>query len=244
MDPPGPSDSQPGPSSPTKAAGYSDAPFRSPKPKITYSDRFIPSRAVSARLDYSILDRETAASETPRRWGGAGGRQCPVPPAYKRGVIWTCMVGRLLSCSSPPFRFLFCMCALHSHQQVCPDVSVGAPDIHPPPPCRTAEKEEGNGAYNMLLRSELLGCPTGARSPEKGSSSMHVGSPTKSPARKLFRYIAGDADTPTAGLPTQSPYARALIGDDSPIAPTLASPKRIPRKIPRSPFKVCTGPGK
>ncbi|GAB4820048.1 hypothetical protein N2152v2_007094 [Parachlorella kessleri] len=196
MDIPGPSDtSQPGrsssqqqqqqhqpaePSSPSKVGqgyGGGGTPFRSPKPRVTYSDRFIPSRAVSARLDYSILDREAAASEMPRR---------------------------------------------------------------------TAEKEEGNGAYNMLLRSELLGCPSGARSPEKGSgaggSSIHPGSPTKSPARKLFRYIAGDADTPTAGLPTQSPYARALIGDDSPIAPSLASPKRIPRKIPRSPFKVLDAP--
>lgn len=102
---------QPAPGSPPRAPyGEPPAPtFRSPR--ITYSDRFIPSRAVSARLDYSILDREAAASETPRR---------------------------------------------------------------------TAEKEEGNGAYNMLLRSELLGCPGGgARSPEKGTSSVHVSSPSK-----------------------------------------------------------------
>lgn len=45
--------------------------------------------------------------------------------------------------------------------------------------CRAAEKEDGGGAYNMLLRSELLGCPSGARSPEKGSSTMHVSSPSK-----------------------------------------------------------------
>ena len=83
MDIPGPSDiAQPvpssshqqqqpaGPSSPTKVGqgyGGGGTPFRSPKPRVTYSDRFIPSRAVSARLDYSILDREAAASEMPRR---------------------------------------------------------------------------------------------------------------------------------------------------------------------------------
>ena len=75
-----------------------------------YSDRFIPSRAVSARLDFSVLDREAAASEAPRR---------------------------------------------------------------------TAEKEESNGAYNMLLRSELLGCPTGPLSPEKGAAGLLPSSPTK-----------------------------------------------------------------
>lgn len=192
---------------------------------MTYSDRFIPSRAASSRLDFSILDRETAASETPKR---------------------------------------------------------------------TAEKEESNGAYNMLLRSELLGCPAAPVSPEKGagaggasSSGVHPGSPSKrwavwegagvpkrlcrgwlplawpctradrvgclltlcplsthltppccSPSRKLFRYIAGDADTPTAGLPTQSPYARGPIGGDDSAASTLASPTRMLRKIPRAPFKV------
>ena len=52
--------------------------------------------------------------------------------------------------------------------------------------------------------------------------------------------MAGDADTPTAGLPTLSPYARGPIGgggDDS-LASTLASPTRMLRKIPRAPFKA------
>ncbi len=30
---------------------------------MTYSDRFIPSRASSMRLNFSVFDRETAASE-------------------------------------------------------------------------------------------------------------------------------------------------------------------------------------
>ena len=183
---------------------------------MTYSDRFIPSRAVSARLDFSILDREAAASETPHR---------------------------------------------------------------------AAEKEESSGAYNMLLRSELLGCPTGPlSSPEKGgggAAGLLASSPTKrwvlrpgalllqrgcarkterlpalppsppipspprpacSPSRKMFRYIAGDQATPTAGLPTQSPYARGLLGDDSTTSALLASPTRLLRKIPRSPFKVLDAP--
>lgn len=162
--------------------------------RLTYSDRFIPSRALSARLDYSILDRETAAAEAPRR----------------------------------------------------------AP-----------EKEENNGAYNMLLKAELLGCPPPG-SPDKasgasGSQNPHstggggASSPTKTPvsggsgagysSRKMFRYIAGDAATPLGGLPTISPYARGVIGgEDTTIASSLASPTRIPRKIPRSPFKVLDAP--
>ena len=64
----------------------------------------------------------------------------------------------------------------------------------------------------------------------------------RSPSRKLFRFIAGDADTPTAGLPTQSPYARGPIGDDGLLAPALASPSRMPRKIPRTPFKASVRP--
>lgn len=141
---------------------------------MTYNDRFIPSRAVSSRLDYSILDREAAASEAPRR---------------------------------------------------------------------TAEREESNGAYNLLLRSELLGCPSAALSPDKGGpAGVATASPTKSPSRKLFRYLAGDADAPTAGLPTQSPYARGPIGDDSLAASPLTSPSRVLRKIPRSPFKVLDAP--
>lgn len=31
--------------------------------RVTYSDRFIPSRSQSARVDYSLLDREVATSE-------------------------------------------------------------------------------------------------------------------------------------------------------------------------------------
>eukprot|EP00198_Chlamydomonas_reinhardtii_P008278 XP_001697615.1 activator and specificity factor for anaphase promoting complex [Chlamydomonas reinhardtii] len=39
----------------------------SPKSRVTYSDRFIPSRAPTARLDFSILDREMATSEVSKQ---------------------------------------------------------------------------------------------------------------------------------------------------------------------------------
>lgn len=158
---------------PAASGSTSDLAFRSPRSnKVAYSDRFIPSRAASARLDYSVLEREAAASQTPKR---------------------------------------------------------------------ATEKEDNTGAYNFLLRSELLGCP-GPSSPEKATSTTAPqGSPTKSP-RKLFRYIAGDAENPIAGLPTRSPYARGPIGDDSMAAAALPSASRLPRKIPRTPFKVLDAP--
>ncbi|KAI7838985.1 hypothetical protein COHA_007270 [Chlorella ohadii] len=103
--------------------------------------------------------------------------------------------------------------------------------------------------------TELLGCPAAPMSPDKapaGGAGMGGGlgglagglpsSPTKSPSRKLFRYIAGDAGTPTAGLPTQSPYARGPIGGEDSLAASLASPSRMLRKIPRAPFKVLDAP--
>lgn len=36
----------------------SRSPFWSPRARVTYSDRCIPSRATSSRLDFSVLDRE------------------------------------------------------------------------------------------------------------------------------------------------------------------------------------------
>ena len=75
---------------------------RSARTAVTYSDRFIPSRAASARLNFSLLDCEAAAAE----------------------------------------------------------------------PARGAEREDANPAYNLLLRSELLGPAAGsAGSPERGSGA-------------------------------------------------------------------------
>lgn len=69
---------------------------------MTYSDRFIPSRAASARLNFSLLDAEAAAAE----------------------------------------------------------------------PARGAEREDANPAYNLLLRSELLGASgASSSSPERGSAA-------------------------------------------------------------------------
>ena len=103
---------------------------------VSYCDRFIPSRATSSRLDFSILDREAAASETPKR---------------------------------------------------------------------AAEKEESNGAYNMLLRAELLGCPTAPVSPEMGGAGGAGGS-------SMGGMGGGGASTSGAGVHIASPSKRWVRG--------------------------------
>jgi cell division cycle 20-like protein 1 (cofactor of APC complex) len=154
------------------------SPFPSPRGgRTAYSDRFIPSRALSSRLDASPLEREAAAAEAPRRG---------------------------------------------------------------------ADREDGNGAYNLLLRSELLGFGAGAASPEKaapaaGGAAPPPGSPHRSPGRSIFRYATGGAGAPAAGAPLGSPFSRGLVGGDG-AAAAAAGPARLPRRIPRAPFKVLDAP--
>lgn len=158
----------------TTSGGYEV--YRSPR-RLIYSDRFIPSRAASSRLDYSLLERETAAAEAPKR----------------------------VNC----------------------------------------DKEDSNGAYSMLLRTELLGCPPVPSSPEKSAVGTQLyGSPLRGPSSsKLLRFVAGDDETPVAGPPPQSPYDVLGGGDNDASTPSpFASPSRLPRKIARTPFKVLDAP--
>lgn len=95
-----------------------------------------------------------------------------------------------------------------------------------------------NPAYNMLLRSELLGyqCPSPI-SPDKATQLEQLKSPC-SPAKKILRFKSGDASSPVAGPPPQSPFLTSPVGVDSLVGSPVMSPRRPPRKIPRAPFKV------
>ncbi|KAL6782720.1 hypothetical protein ACKKBG_A07865 [Auxenochlorella protothecoides x Auxenochlorella symbiontica] len=187
----GQSQAPPAPSSPVKASILTPGPFRSPKSRVVYSDRLIPSRAATSRLDYSLLEREAAAE-----------------------------AGR-------------------PRQSLDPGADPGA------------DPGSSAGAYAQLLRSQLLGCPPPSPDRASGGGAAGAGaglaprSPTRSPARKLFRYMAGDAETPLSGVPPASPYARGTLGGEDLAAatPGLASPARPLRRIPRAPFKVLDAPG-
>ena len=124
---------------------------------------------------------------------------------------------------------------------------------------RGYEREDASVAYGALLRSELFGdvsppeaygvtppaSPTSSRyrarrvvvSPIDGSSYSRA-----SPGRNLFRFRDDGVLASTAT--TTSPYELNPAGGvDGPLGMTLSSPRRrVPRKIPRSPYKVLDAP--
>ncbi|CAK0785379.1 Protein FIZZY-RELATED 2 [Coccomyxa viridis] len=147
----------------------SGTPYFRPARTPIYSDRFIPSRADSSRLQgYSLLDRAQAADE--------------------------------------PYR-------------------------------NPQAREEGSSAYNHMLRTELLGI-NGLDTP----TQLGCRSPMHSPVKKMFRFQCGDAASPIAGAPLESPYSQVGRRGGDGLGSPLASPKRAHRKIARSPFKVLDAP--
>ncbi|MEW5316347.1 MAG: hypothetical protein WDW38_007726 [Sanguina aurantia] len=104
-------------------------------------------------------------------------------------------------------------------------------------------REDINPAYNLLLRSELLGVPiVGVLSPEKATQMDQLCSPA-TPNRRLFRYLSGDTQSPHGGQAPPSPFAVAPIGDDTcTTASQFTSPKKAARRIARAPFKVLDAP--
>mmetsp|Transcript_11708 Transcript_11708/g.35139 ORF Transcript_11708/g.35139 Transcript_11708/m.35139 type:complete len:520 (+) Transcript_11708:546-2105(+) len=184
-------------SSPTRASGGSPAQMRRradsgvsrslhdfPSPRarssrehVVYSDRFIPSRALSSRRSFNVLEREAATSES-------------------------------------------------SH---------------------FAEREDSNPAYQQVLQSELLGIPPGSQgdlsSSRSGTASAPgLGAPLSSPHKRMFRYMSGDRFSPLAGAPIDSPYASSPVGGASTESFSGIEPRRAPRKIARSPYKVLDAP--
>ncbi|KAF8062683.1 FZR2 [Scenedesmus sp. PABB004] len=145
----------------------------SPKSRVRYSDRFIPSRASAARLDFSALDREVTSDQVAR--------------------------------------------AAH-------------------------EREDINPAYNMLLRSELLGCQCPSPiSPDKAAQLEQLRG-AASPSKKILRFKTGDAASPVAGPPVQSPFLTSPVGVESLLGSPVMTPRRPTRKIPRAPYKVLDAP--
>ncbi|WIA41163.1 hypothetical protein OEZ86_004780 [Tetradesmus obliquus] len=155
------------------AGGLGSPSWFSPKSRVRYSDRFIPSRAATARLDFSALDREVVADQVNKS---------------------------------------------------------------------AQEREDLNPAYNMLLRSELLGCHCPSPiSPDKATQLEQLRG-TASPGKKILCFKSGDAASPVAGPPPQSPFLTSPVGVDSIMGSPIMSPRRPPRKIPRAPYKVLDAP--
>ncbi|GBG84131.1 hypothetical protein CBR_g38006 [Chara braunii] len=113
------------------------------------------------------------------------------------------------------------------------------------------QREDGAAAYSMLLRSELLGADSAPTTPDKsagGGGNMARGDIIRSPMspkRNLFRFKSDNRGNATLGPSNgrpESPYSLSPVGVDGALSGTVTSPRRAPRKIARSPFKVLDAP--
>lgn len=106
-------------------------------------------------------------------------------------------------------------------------------------------REDGAAAYSLLLRSELFGQE--AMSPATPDKAMGLAArdPMRSPIsptnRNLFRF-KNEFRTGGSNARPESPYSLSPVGIDGALAGTVMSPRKAPRKIARSPYKVLDAP--
>mmetsp|Transcript_2387 Transcript_2387/g.8792 ORF Transcript_2387/g.8792 Transcript_2387/m.8792 type:complete len:487 (+) Transcript_2387:3-1463(+) len=104
----------------------------------------------------------------------------------------------------------------------------------------TSEREDAAAAYSTLLKTELLGQPASPNA-QKGLAGLTDQRSPTSPSRNLFRFK--HTGSPQSGHGAAgSPFSLSPVGAEGALGATLASPRRSPRKIARSPFKVLDAP--
>ena len=86
-------------------------------------------------------------------------------------------------------------------------------------------KEGGNEVYSRLLRAELFGSDFGS------FSNAGPGSPM-SPSKNMLRF-----KTESSG--PNSPYSPSILGYDNGFSSETSTPPKPPRKVPKTPHKVC-----
>jgi WD40 repeat protein len=180
---------------------------------LTYSDRFIPSRAVAARLDFSALDRDLAAADVARAaaQGGGGGSgsgngnggngndgngnsattaaAAAATTAAASSAYHQLLRSELLGmdCSSP---------------LASPERAGAPPQPHDSPAGRSAA-----AAASLLLRA---GSDSAAAGSGGGSGSLlllpPLGSPSAGGGKRLLRFRSGDAGAPLCGPAPPSPF--------------------------------------
>lgn len=99
-----------------------------------------------------------------------------------------------------------------------------------------------NPAYNILLRSELLGYQVPSSISLDKATQLEQLKGAASPSKKIFSYKSGDMHSPIAGPPPQSPFLTSPVGNENPLSPMM-SPRPAPRKITKQPVKVLDAPG-
>lgn len=85
-------------------------------------------------------------------------------------------------------------------------------------------KEGGNELYSRLLRAELLGDDSAMCSPGQASPI--------SPNKNLFRFKT-DHSGPS------SPFSGVSSGQAGGGYGEVSTPPKVPRKVPKTPHKVC-----
>jgi len=207
---------------------------------VSYSDRFIPSRAGTSRLDCTILERETVASQIPVK---AHDKDQDSASAY--GMM---LRSELLGCPGGGAGSL----------PTSPEKQYGS--VGPTTDTEAANTVLGGTRYG-LLESPMMIRPSGGQStpPRNTTSSsagqtppqppMYVsGNPSTSARKTLFRYMTDSSDA-YGNVCKTAFQQRGLAGesglfgsDDSLFDASFASHSRLPRRINRSPFKVLDAP--
>lgn len=101
-------------------------------------------------------------------------------------------------------------------------------------------REDAAAAYSMLLRTELFGMDSGPLSPAtpERMNSLIPRDPRQGPLspRNLLRF-KNDRQS-GAHVKPESPFSLSPVGLDGALAGSITSPRKTPRKIARSPYKV------
>eukprot|EP00249_Psilotum_nudum_P013441 c24334_g1_i6 orf=1152-2321(-) len=103
-------------------------------------------------------------------------------------------------------------------------------------------RDDGAAAYSVLLRTELFGSEAGQLSPTTPEtctvfSSRDLKNTPISPSKNIFRFKSDLRGHPSNSK-VESPYSLSPIGADRELRGIVTAPRKCPRKIARSPYKI------
>lgn len=94
--------------------------------------------------------------------------------------------------------------------------------------------------YDLVLRSELLGSEISAEDVATTTIRAVPSTPTKSPHRSLLQFKSPRKSMTNVVLATDERFSTTPIGSDS--QRLLLSPRKTPRHISKTPYKVLDAP--
>lgn len=217
---------------------------------VSYSDRFIPSRAGTSRLDCTVLERETVASHVPVKAHDKDQDSASLYGMMLRSELLGCSTGSLPS--SPEKQQQTGGSGARNGRS---DDDGGRLRVrHASPHFGLLESPMNHLEASGSGRRRMGGNDGGIHlTPQGGVASGSKGASgslgTTGSARKtLFRYMTDSSDA--YGHVCKTAFQQRGIaggsglfgGDDSAFDASFASHGRLPRRISRSPFKVLDAP--